>query len=184
MSKGFLDTKSREMLSEEEKLHLAKRRGVYSEYKLPINKNKQNRHILGSKEFAYFDTKSKKEGKAGYSFFFPDFNILEALPSLIGTGIQEFEKGHLKSELVKCSCNVGLGGRESLVVTDVLSIRYSSTGIHAFPVHPNIYDETLKRLKKKNRQARFTASCRSVLIGFVNNIHSFWRKVKKIVKKR
>ena len=184
MNKGHLGTRSKKILSEEEKLHLAKRCGVYSEYELPINKNKQNRHILGSKEFVYFDAKSKNEGKAGYSFFFPDFNILEVLPSLIGTGIPEFEKGHLKSELVKCSCNVGLGGRESLVVTDVLSIRYSSTGIHAFPVHPNVYDDAIKTLKKKNRQARFTASCRSVLIGFIINIQSFWRKVKKFVKKR
>ena len=182
MNKGHLDSKSREILSAEEKLHLAIQRGVCSEYKLPINKNKQNRHILGSKEFAYFDTKSKNEGKAGYSFFFPDFNILEVLPNLIGTGVPEFEKGRLKSELVKCSCNIGLGGRESLVVTDVLSIRYSSTGIHAFPVHPNVYDDAIKTLKKKNRQARFTASCRSVLIGFVINIQSFLVKVKKIVK--
>lgn len=178
MNEGHLDTKSREILTTEEKLDLARQRGVYSKYEFTINKNKQNRHILGSKEFAYFDAKSKNEGKAGYSFFFPEFNIYEVLPNLIGTGIQEFENGHIKSELVKCSCNIGFGGRDNLVVTDVLSIRYSSTGIHAFPVHPNVYDDAFK---KKNRQARFTASCRSVLIGFTNNIQSFLRKVKKIV---
>ena len=180
MNKGYLDSQSRKTLTAEEKLHLARQRGVYSEYGLPINKNKQNRHILGSKEFTYFNTKSKKDGKAGYSFFFPDFNILEVLPNLIGTGIQEFENGHIRSELVKCSCNIGLGGRDALVVTDVLSIRYSSTGIHAFPVHPNVYDDAIKTLKKKNRQARFTASRRSVLIGFIHNIQSFLGKIKKI----
>ncbi|MBQ3838946.1 MAG: hypothetical protein II819_03245 [Fibrobacter sp.] len=99
MNKGFLDSQSRKILTTEEKLHLARQRGVYSEYELPINKNKQNRHILGSKEFTYFDSKSKKDGKA---------------------------------------------------------------------------------LKKKNRQARFTASRRSVLIGFIHNIQSFLGKIKKI----
>ena len=94
----------------------------------------------------------------------------------------EFDNDIPKRETVKCSCNVGLGGREKLISTNVLSIRYSSTGIHAFPVHPNIYDETLKRLKKKNRQARFTASCRSVLVGFIYNIHSFFQKIKKGLK--
>lgn len=43
------------------------------------------------------------------------------------------------------------------------------------------YDDAIKTLKKKNRQARFTASCRSVFIGFVINIQSFLVKVKKIV---
>ena len=183
-------------MTAEEKIQLARKRNIYTEYeinvlwlsflqnldKFSINKNKQLRHIAGSKEFSFFDDKSKLEGKAGYSFFYPNFNIFEELPQLIGTGILEFDNDIPKRETVKCSCNVGLGGREKLISTNVLSIRYSSTGIHAFPVHPNIYDETLKRLKKKNRQARFTASCRSVLVGFIYNIHSFFQKIKKGLK--
>ena len=183
-------------MTTEEKIQLARKRNIYTEYELNvlwrsflqnldkfiINKNKQLRHIAGSKEFIFFDNRSKLEGKAGYSFFYPDFNILEELSQLIGTGILEFENDLPKRETVKCSANIGLGGREKLVTTNVLSIRYSSTGIHAFPVHPNIYDDTVKRLKKKNRQARFTASCRSVLVGFFCNIHSFLKKVKKTLK--
>ena len=185
-------------MTTEEKLQLARKRNIYTEYELSvlwrsflqnldkftINKNKQLRHIAGSKEFTFFDDRSKLEGKAGYSFFFPDFNIHAELPQLIGTGILEFENGIPKRETVKCSCNVGLGGREKLVTTNVLSIRYSSTGFHAFPVHPNVYDDIVKKLKKKNRQARFTASCRSVLVGFFYNIHSFLKKVKKGLKSR
>ena len=44
MNKGYLDSQSRKTLTAEEKLHLARQRGVYSEYELPINKNKQDRH--------------------------------------------------------------------------------------------------------------------------------------------
>ena len=151
---------------------------MLNEDKLEINKNKQNRHIFGSKEFNYFDMKSKREGKAGYSFFYPCFNILEVLPRLIGTGVLEFEKGIPKREWIHFLGDIGLGGKDELVVTNVLSIRYSSTGIHAFPVHPNVYKDVVKCMKKKNRQARFTASCRSVLVGFIKNIQSLIEKVK------
>ena len=195
MHEDFLGKESGNIVAMEIWLKQAKFRRMYSEYEwnvllpafwknketLVINKNKQNRHIVGSKEFAYFNVKSQKEGKIGYSYFYPHIDILEILPRIIGTGILEFENGKPKRETVKCSYNIGVGGRIGLVVTDVLSIRYSTTGVHAFPVHPNVYDDIVNRLKKKNRQARFTASCRSVLIGFTNNIQSFLRKVKKIV---
>ena len=179
------------------RIERARARGLYTDYeldvlwpkflaereKLLINKNKQNRHIIESKEFIYFDGRSKSEGKAGYSFFFPDFDIVDVLPELTGTGILEFENGLPQKETLFFPYKIGYGGRQTLVETNVLSIRYSSTGIHAFPVHPNIYKDTINRLKKKNRWARFTASCRSVLIGFPNNIQSFLRKVKIFLKK-
>lgn len=179
-------------------LERARAQGTYSEYELNvllpaywknkemlvINKNKQNRHIVGSKEFAYFDAKSQKEGKIGYSYFYPHIDILKILPRIVGTGILEFENGIPKRETVKCSFDIGLGGRNKLVVTNVMSIRYSATGIHAFPVHPNVYEDIVKYLKKKNRQARFTASCRSVLIGFISNIQSFFEKVKLVMRKK
>ena len=181
----------------EKLLEKARARGIYTEHELnvlwpaflqnrellTVNKNKQYRHIIGSKEFLYFNTKSLEVGKAGYSFFFSDFNIIENLPKLIGNGIVEFDKGVPKRETIKCPRNIGMGGKDSLVVTNVLSIRYSLTGIHAFPVHPNIYNDIVDSIKKKNRQARFTASCRSVLVGFNINIHSFLVKVKSIIKK-
>ena len=197
MHEDFLGKESGNIVAMEIWLKQAKFRRMYSEYEwnvllpafwknketLVINKNKQNRHIVGSKEFAYFNVKSQKEGKIGYSYFYPHIDILEILPRIIGTGILEFENGKPKRETVKCSYNIGVGGRIGLVVTDVLSIRYSTTGVHAFPVHPNVYDDIVNRLKKKNRQARFTASCRSVLIGFISNIQSFFEKVKNMVKK-
>lgn len=197
MHEDFLGKESGNIVAMEIWLKQAEFRRMYSEYEwnvllpafwknketLVINKNKQNRHIVGSKEFAYFNVKSQKEGKIGYSYFYPHIDILEILPRIIGTGILEFENGKPKRETVKCSYNIGVGGRIGLVVTDVLSIRYSTTGVHAFPVHPNVYDDIVNRLKKKNRQARFTASCRSVLIGFINNIQSFFKKVKNMVKK-
>lgn len=123
-------------MTAEEKIQLARKRNIYTEYeinvlwlsflqnldKFSINKNKQLRHIAGSKEFSFFDDKSKLEGKAGFSFFYPNFNIFEELPQLIGTGILEFDNDIPKRETVKCSCNVGLGGREKLISTNVLSI--------------------------------------------------------------
>ncbi len=198
MHEDFLGKESGNIVAMEIWLKQAKFRRMYSEYEwnvllpafwknketLVINKNKQNRHIVGSKEFAYFNVKSQKEGKIGYSYFYPHIDILEILPRIIGTGILEFENGKPKRETVKCSYNIGVGGRIGLVVTDVLSIRYSTTGVHAFPVHPNVYDDIVNRLKKKNRQARFTASCRSVLIGFISNIQSFFEKVKRIMRKK
>ena len=198
MHEDFLGKESGNIVAMEIWLKQAKFRRMYSEYEwnvllpafwknkemLVINKNKQNRHIVGSKEFAYFNVKSQKEGKIGYSYFYPHIDILEILPRIIGTGILEFENGKPKRETVKCSYNIGVGGRIGLVVTDVLSIRYSTTGVHAFPIHPNVYDDIVNRLKKKNRQARFTASCRSVLIGFISNIQSFFEKVKRIMRKK
>lgn len=197
MHEDFLGKESGNIVAMEIWLKQAKFRRMYSEYEwnallpafwknketLVINKNKQNRHIVGSKEFAYFNVKSQKEGKIGYSYFYPHIDILEILPRIIGTGVLEFENGKPKRETVKCSYNIGVGGRIGLVVTDVLSIRYSTTGVHAFPIHPNVYDDIVNRLKKKNRQARFTASCRSVLIGFISNIQSFFEKVKEMLKK-
>ena len=44
MNKGYLDSQSRKKQTTEEKLHLARQRGVYSEYEPSINKNKRNRH--------------------------------------------------------------------------------------------------------------------------------------------
>ena len=181
----------------EKLLKKARARGLYTEHELNdlwpvflqsrgqliVNRNKQYRHIIGSKEFLYFNAKSLEAGKAGYSFFYPDFNIIEILPTLVGNGILEFEDGIPKKETIKCPHNIGLGGKDTLVVTNVISIRYSSTGIHAFPVHPNVYNDAVNCLKKKNRQARFTASCRSVLVGFISNIHSFLAKIKTIVRK-
>lgn len=198
MHEDFLGKESGNIVAMEIWLKQAKFQRMYSEYEwnvllpafwknketLVINKNKQNRHIVGSKEFAYFNVKSQKEGKIGYSYFYPHIDILEILPRIVGTGILEFENGKPKRETVKCSYNIGVGGRIGLVVTDVLSIRYSTTGVHAFPVHPNVYDDIVNRLKKKNRQARFTASCRSVLIGFISNIQSFFEKVKRIMRKK
>lgn len=198
MHEDFLGKESGNIVAMEIWLKQAKFRRMYSEYEwnvllpafwknketLVINKNKQNRHIVGSKEFAYFNVKSQKEGKIGYSYFYPHIDILKILPRIIGTGILEFENGIPKRETVKCSYNIGVGGRIGLVVTDVLSIRYSTTGVHAFPVHPNVYEDIVKYLKKKNRQARFTASCRSVLIGFISNIQSFFEKVKRIMRKK
>jgi hypothetical protein len=198
MHEDLLGKESGNIVAMEIWLKQAKFRRMYSEYEwnvllpafwknketLVINKNKQNRHIVGSKEFAYFNVKSQKEGKIGYSYFYPHIDIMEILPRIIGTGILEFENGKPKRETVKCSYNIGVGGRIGLVVTDVLSIRYSTTGVHAFPIHPNVYDDIVNRLKKKNRQARFTASCRSVLIGFISNIQSFFEKVKRIMRKK
>ena len=86
MNEGLLDTKSRETLTAEEKLHLAKQRGVYSEYELEvlipafllnreydkINREKQQKHIAGSYEFEQANAKSRRLGFAGSSFFDPD----------------------------------------------------------------------------------------------------------------
>ena len=58
------------------------------------------------------------KGKQAIHFFYPNFNIFEELPQLIGTGILEFDNDIPKRETVKCSCNVGLGGREKLNVKE------------------------------------------------------------------
>ena len=150
--------------TDEEKLALAKARGIYSDHELidlipafianrnhdKINRECQNRHILGTYEYKQADIKSKKQGFAGSAFFNSDFNIYEEIVRIRGTGILIFDyDGRIKSETVKYHRIVGFGGMNTLERTDVISIRYSKTGSHAFPVHRNKYEDDLIFVKNK-----------------------------------
>ena len=197
MNEGFLDAKSREILSAEEKLELAKWRGVYSEYELnvlippfllnkeydKINREKQKRHIVGTYEYKQADTKSKQKGYAGSAFFDSDFDIFKEIKNIRGTGLLDFNiDGTPLEEIVKLNRNIGYGGRKKLVRTDVISIRYSKTETHAFPVDSADYVKVLDR-KEKTCIGLTTRHVTGVSrTGFIHNIQSFWRKVKKIVK--
>ena len=198
MNEGLLDTKSRETLTAEEKLHLAKQRGVYSEYELEvlipafllnreydkINREKQQKHIAGSYEFEQANAKSRRLGFAGSSFFDPDFDIYKEIQNIRGTGIICFnDDGFPIRETVKLHRTIGFGGRDKLTRTSVVSIRYSRTETHAFPVNPDIYE---KELKRKKACIGLTTRHNSGVsrTGFFHNIQSFLRKVKKFVKKQ
>ena len=198
MNKGFLDAKSRKLLSAKEKLHLAKQRGVYSEYELnvliptfllnkeydKINREKQNRHIVSTYEYKQADTKSKQKGYAGSAFFDSDFDIFKEIKNFRGSGLLDFNSdGTPLEEIVKLHRNIGYGGRNKLIRTNVISIRYSKTETHAFPVDPADYVKVLNR-KEKTCIGLTTRHVTGVSrTGFIHNIQSFLRKVKKIVKK-
>ncbi len=165
MNKGFLDAKSRKLLSAKEKLHLAKQRGVYSEYELnvlwptflaentsrQINLECQKKHIVGTKTYENYDRVSKEKGFAGAAFFDYDIDVYNLIKKSSGTGIVVFSKaGLVKEEIVKCENEIGYAGSEKLVRTDVMSIRYAKKGFHATPVHPSKYDDTINFLKNRN----------------------------------
>jgi hypothetical protein len=150
---------------ENEKLNLAKSRGIYSNHELfvlipsflanrnhdKINRECQNRHIIGTYEYMQADIKSKKQGFAGSAFFNSDFDIYKEIARIRGTGILIFDnEGRIKSETIKYHRIVGFGGMKKLEQTDVVSIRYSKTGSHAFPVHKNKFEDDLKFVKSKN----------------------------------
>ena len=195
MNKGLLNTRSRETLTAEEKLHLAKKWGVYSEYELEvripafllnkeydkINREKQNRHVVGTYEYKQADTKSKRLGYAGSAFFDSDFDIFKEIKNIRGTGLLDFNSNGLPlEEIVKCHRTIGYGGRNKLIRTDVISIRYSKTETHAFPVDPSDYVKVLDR-KEKTCIGLTTRHATGVSrTGFVHNIQSFLGKIKKI----
>ncbi|MBR5411678.1 MAG: hypothetical protein IK114_01370 [Fibrobacter sp.] len=90
----------RDILTTEEKIRLAQKRGVYTEYELDVlipafpsnkefdkvNREKQNRHIVGTYEYKQADAKSKRLGFAGTAFFDSDFDIFMEIKNIRGTG--------------------------------------------------------------------------------------------------
>ena len=156
--------------TDEEKLAKARASGLYTEKELneswpaflekfrnaEINKDKQNRHIVGTYDFNERNAKNlkkdPKERTVGQSFFDSSFDIYQEIKKYVGTGILIFNsEGKPPRETVKLLKEIGYAGRDRFVRTDVISIRYSGTGIHAVPVHPNKYKEDFDYVKKKSR---------------------------------
>lgn len=150
--------------TDEEKLAKARASGLYTEKELnelipamlankkynKVNKEKQNNHIVGTKKYHDLDFESKSAGNAGYAYFDADFDPFKELPKLVGTGVIVFYKdGRIKEELVKYYRDIGYAGKYVLERTNVMSIRYSGTGIHATPIHPNRYNEAVKEKLNK-----------------------------------
>lgn len=152
--------------TDEEKLAKAKASGLYNEHELnvlipamlsnknyrKVNKEKQNKHVVGTKRFLHDDLESKNAGFAGCAYFDGDFDPYDKITKLCGTGIVLFDsKGKIQEELVKYYKDVGFAGKYILERTDVISIRYSNTGVHGTPVHRNKYGEKLELKQKKHR---------------------------------
>ena len=118
---------------------------------LIINREKQNRHIVGTKEYEIILENNKKgvgERKnrpALQCFFDSDFDPFAEYEKLVGTGIL-FDVNGEKREIIKYIRPVGFAGWDSLVRTNIIGIRHSNTGGHLFPVHPNKYQKTIKML--------------------------------------
>ena len=187
----------RDILTIEEKIRLARKRGVYTEYELEvlipafllsgefdkINREKQNRHIVGTYEYKQADERSKRLGFAGTAFFDSDFDIFMEIKKIRGTGLLDFDAdGHPIEEIVQYHKEIGFGGKNKIIRTNVISIRYSKTETHAFPVDPADYEKVLYKKEKTclgltTRHA--TGVSRS---GFAHNIQSFFRKVKTLIK--
>ena len=148
----------------------AKARDIYSDYELyvlwpvflkdnltkRINSECQKKHIVGTKIFENYNRVSKAKGFAGAAYFDSNINVYEIVQQSIGTGLVVFDKvGNVKEEIVKFSNDIGFAGCETLVRTNVLSIRYAKKGIHATPVHPIKYEDTINFLKSR-RNALYT----------------------------
>lgn len=151
--------------TDEEKLAKAKASGLYNEHELnvlipamlsnkkykKVNREKQDRHIVGTKIHKEYNQKSIDKNFAGEAFFDSDFNPYEEILQLVGTGVIVFRNdGFIIEELVKYYKDIGYAGGEILERTNVLSLRYSGTGIHATPVYRNKYDKKLKEKQKKH----------------------------------
>ena len=182
----------------EEKIQLAKERCVYTEYELnvfipafltnsefdKINKEKQNKHIAGTFEYKQADAKSKRLGYVGSAYFDSNFDIFKELKKIRGTGLIDFNsEGNPIGEIVKLHRNIGYGGKDKLIYTDVISIRYSKTVTHAFPVDPTDYEKVLDRKEKTCIELTTRHATRVSRTGFLNNVHSFFAKVKALMKK-
>lgn len=181
-----------------QKLKQARKKRVYTEYELntlipaflankeydKINRDKQNRHIIGTYEFKLADIKSKKLGFAGTAFFDTEFDIFKEIENIRGTGLIDFDSaGHPIGEIVKVHKEIGFGGKNKLIRTNVISIRYSKTDSHAFPVDPTGYDNVRIR-KEKTCIGLTTRHATGVSrTGFYCNIQSFLRKVKRCLKR-
>lgn len=155
----------------EEKLAKAKASGLYTEKELnelwpaflnnannyKIRKGKQEEHIFGSFEFNRANktilSLPEEERTVGKSFFDSTFDIYEELIKIVGTGILFREKNGAICELIEYYKDIGFAGKKEYVRTNIISIRHSKKGAHAFPVHPNIYNEKKEELKetKKSR---------------------------------
>ena len=187
----------RDILTIEEKIQLARKRSVYTEYELDVlipaflsnkefdkvNREKQNKHIVGTYECNEADAKSKRLGFAGSAFFNTDFNICSEINKIRGTGLINFNNcGFPIGETIKFHKKIGFGGRDKLINTDVIAIRYSATGTHAFPVDPEIYEK--ERVRKQKTCIGLTTRHISGVsrTGFVYKIQSFFKKVKALIK--
>lgn len=157
--------------TEEEKLAKARASGLYTEKELnemwpaflnnannyKIRKGKQEEHIFGSFEFNRANktilSLPEEERTVGKSFFDSTFDIYEKLIKIVGTGILFREKNGAVCELIEYYKDIGFAGKKEYVRTNIISIRHSKKGAHAFPVHPNIYNEKIEELKetKKSR---------------------------------
>lgn len=157
--------------TDEEKLAKAKASGLYTEKELnelwpafladennyKINREKQNRHIVGKYEYNYQNEKNQKKDEkyrtVGQSFYDSDFDIYSEIKKYVGTGVLIFDINGINPprETVKLLREIGFAGEKKFVMTDVISIRYSVSGIHAVPVHPNKYKEDIEYVKKTKK---------------------------------
>ena len=197
MGPKIYETMPKKKYTTKQKIKLAKKRGVYTEYELnvlipafltntefdKINREKQNRHIVGTYEYKQADAKSKRLGFAGTAFFDSSFNIFVEIADIRGTGLLDFNnEGFPLNEIVKLHRQIGYGGKKLLIRTNVISIRYSKTETHAFPVNPTDYDKVLNR-KKTCIELTIRHATGVSRTGFVNNIYSFFKKIKSLMKK-
>lgn len=181
-----------------EKIKLAQKRGFYTEYELSvlipafltnkefdeINKEKQNKHIVGTFEFKQADSKSKRLGLAGSAYFSADFDIYSELKNIRGTGLINFNiNGFPSGEIVKFYKKIGYGGKYALTHTNVISIRYSKTKTHAFPVDPIVYEKEFSRKKKTCFELTIRHNSGVSRTGFSYNIYSFFKKINSFMKR-
>lgn len=165
MGEKILEVNSREKEVIERRLEQARARELYTEYELNvlwpvfltenifrrINVECQKKHIVGTKIFENYDKVSKDKGFAGAAYFDSDVDVYSLVKELVGTGLVVFSMtGRVKEEIVCIERNIGYAGCDKLMRTNVLSIRYSKKGIHATPVHPLKYQDTIEFLKKRS----------------------------------
>ena len=85
--------------------------------------------------------------------FDTEFDIFKEIENIRGTGLIDFDSdGYPIGEIVKVDKKIGFGGKNKLIQTNIISIRYSKTGSHAFPVDPADYDNV--RIKKRKNLYR------------------------------
>lgn len=144
--------------TDEEKIRYAEESGLYTKEELVLFRDllsKKNTYKINIQKQNHHDKKSDQYNKSnssnsvksvGSSYFLDEFNPYEKLERLLGCGFVIF--GPQIQQYTKLPYNVGFAGKNEFVETNVISIRFSRTGLHMFPVHPNVYDEKVEYKKK------------------------------------
>ncbi len=108
------------------------------EYNLKVREQKQQEHIIGTKQWVNRVKNNIEQGRIPQSAFDKNINIQKIIDKYKGTGVVEFRgKDIFPREYVNADREIGIFFNNKInkyVRTNRIAIHYSSKGTHAYPV--------------------------------------------------